>query len=266
MASFTPWRTKDGSTIVKRLYQLVDEQSVVGRRFAWFIQLLIIVSITTFTIETLPDLAEGSRRLFDTIELVVVLIFTFEYILRVLEARDKLRFIFSFYGLVDLIAILPFYIATGLDLRSVRILRLLRLIRILKLFRYNRAAQRLLRAFNQVRDEMVLFIFMISILLYLSAVGIYYFENDAQPDVFKSVPHSMWWAVATLTTVGYGDIYPITAGGRFFTFVVLIIGLGIIAVPTGLIASALTDARNAEQDEEQVAGNDPPSRDPSEQG
>lgn len=248
------------------LYKLIDEQSVVGHRFAWFIQFLIVLSIVSFTIETLPDLPAGSQRIFDNIELVVVLIFTFEYALRLMHASHKLRFIFSFYGLVDLIAILPFYIATGLDLRSVRILRLLRLIRILKLFRYNRAAQRLLRAFLQVRDELVLFIFMISILLYLSAVGIYYFEHDAQPDAFKSVPHSLWWAVATLTTVGYGDIYPITGGGRFFTFVVLIIGLGIIAVPTGLIASALTDARNGDIEDGSGEQATTPPDDRSEQG
>src|SRR5690606_11869895 len=156
----------------------------------------------------------------------------------------------SFFGLVNLAAIAPFYLATGLDLRSVRILRLLRLLRIIKLFRYNRAAQRLARAFVQVRHELVLFIVLIVVLLYLSAVGIYYFENEAQPDKFKSVPHSMWWALATLTTVGYGDIYPITAGGRFFTFIVLILGLGVIAVPTGLVASALTNARDDEPNDE----------------
>jgi len=90
----------------------------------------------------------------------------------------------------------------------------------------------------------VLFGCIAMILLYLSAVGIYYFENAAQPEKFKSIFHSLWWALATLTTVGYGDIYPVTAGGQFFTFFVLMLGLGVVAVPTGLIASALSQARN----------------------
>ncbi len=87
---------------------------------------------------------------------------------------------------------------------------------------------------------------MALILLYLSAVGIYYFENTVQPEQFKSIPHSLWWAVVTLTTVGYGDIYPVTAGGRIFTFFVLMLGLGVVAVPTGLVSSALSQARSEE--------------------
>ena len=87
------------------------------------------------------------------------------------------------------------------------------------------------------------------LLLYFSAVGIYYFERDAQPATFGSVFHSLWWAVTTLTTVGYGDVYPITTGGRVFTFFVLMVGLGIIAVPTGIVSSALSKAREVEKDE-----------------
>ena len=98
---------------------------------------------------------------------------------------------------------------------------------------------------------MILFSVVVSLLLYLSAVGIYYFEHEAQPDKFVSIPHSLWWAVATLTTVGYGDIYPVTGGGRFFTFLVLMLGMGIVAVPTGLVASALTRLNNQEAAEDQ---------------
>lgn len=92
----------------------------------------------------------------------------------------------------------------------------------------------------------MLFVVVTLMLLYISAVGIYYFENEAQPEVFKSVFHSLWWAVATLTTVGYGDVYPITIGGKVFTFAILMVGLGIVAVPAGLLASALSKVRMEE--------------------
>lgn len=158
-------------------------------------------------------------------------------------AGNRLRFAFSFYGRVDLAAILPFYIATGLDLRAVRVFRMLRLVRILKLLKYSQAVARFNRALRIAREELILFGFIAGIMLYLSAVGIYYFESEAQPEQFRSVFHSLWWAISTLTTVGYGDMYPITTGGRVFTCFVLMVGLGIIAVPTGILASALSQAR-----------------------
>jgi voltage-gated potassium channel len=101
------------------------------------------------------------------------------------------------------------------------------------------------------KEEIVLFLVTASILFYLAGMGIYYFEHKAQPEVFRSMFDGLWWAVTTLTTVGYGDSYPITAGGKLFTFIILIIGLGIIAVPTGMVASALARARK-EEDEEQT--------------
>ncbi|MEI8704314.1 ion transporter [Pseudoalteromonas sp. B62] len=138
---------------------------------------------------------------------------------------------------------LPFYLSTGYDLRSIRIFRLLRLVRILKLFKYNQAIKRFHRALVIAKEELILFGFVAAIMLYLSAVGIYYCESDAQPEQFSSVFHSLWWSVTTLTTVGYGDMYPVTVGGKIFTFFILTIGLGIVAVPTGLLASALSEAR-----------------------
>ncbi|MHC5135804.1 MAG: ion transporter, partial [Planctomycetota bacterium] len=173
-------------------------------------------------------------------------IFSIEYFLRVLVADKKIRFIFSFFGIIDLLAILPFYLRLGIDLRSIRSIRMLRIFRMLKLARYSRAIHRLHRALNIIKQELVLFFATTCILLYLSAAGIYLFENTAQPEAFKSVFHSLWWATITLTTVGYGDIYPVTVGGKIFTFFVLMIGLGIVAVPTGLMASALSKAREEE--------------------
>jgi hypothetical protein len=113
----------------------------------------------------------------------------------------------------------------------------------LKLLKYNQAIERFHLALVIAKEELILFGFISLMLLYISAVGIYYFENTSQPEQFKPVFHSLWWAVTTLTTVGYGDMYPITAGGRLVTFFVLVTGLGIVAVPTGLIASALSQVR-----------------------
>lgn len=220
-----------------------------ARVFDLVIQFLIIVSILTFSIETLPDLSSETASLLSTIETVIITIFTLEYLVRVYVADRKRDYVFSFYGMVDVIAIAPFYLSIGLDLRSLRILRLLRLFRLFKLVRYNSAMQRLGRAFYIAKEEIVLFGVVTIMLLYLSAVGIYYFESGAQPEQFKSIFHSLWWAVATLTTVGYGDVYPITAGGRIFTFLILMIGLGIVAVPAGLLASALSKARQEEQED-----------------
>ena len=233
---------------IEKIRKIVDDtDNIYGKVFAFTIQVLIVTSLITFSIDTLPDLTQNTKKLLNIIEVATVAIFTIEYILRIIVAEKKSAFVFSFYGLVDLLAILPFYISSGLDLRAVRIFRLLRLVRILKLFRYNQAIKRFHRALTIAKEELILFGFVAIIMLYLSAVGIYYFENEAQPDQFKSVIHSLWWAVTTLTTVGYGDMFPVTAGGKFFTFLVLMVGLGIVAVPTGLVASALSQAREEEK-------------------
>jgi voltage-gated potassium channel len=223
------------------------DQTQAGRLFDLFIQGLIILSLVTFSIETLPNLKPNFKLFLRLFEVVSVIIFTIEYILRIYVASKKTKFIFSFFGIIDILAILPFYLALGIDLRSVRIFRLFRLFRIFKILRFNKALINLSEAFKSIREELVLFAVMSFFLLFLSSIGIFYFENPAQPEVFKSVFHSLWWAVATLTTVGYGDIYPITVGGKIFTSIMLFIGLGIVAVPTGLIASALTKTRNKDK-------------------
>lgn len=219
----------------------------VGRYFDITILILIVYSVFTLSIETLPGLPEKTLYLLRISEIVVTTIFSVEYILRIYTADKKLGYIFSFYGLIDLIAILPFYLSLGIDLRGLRLFRLFRIFRILKLTRYTKALNTFKKALSVAKEEVVLFLIATSLLLYLSAVGIYYFENAVQPDQFKSIFHSLWWAVATLTTVGYGDIYPITAGGKVFTFMILMIGLGIVAVPAGLVASALAKVREQEK-------------------
>lgn len=235
------------SSIKEKIEALIDTRnSKSGLIFDYFIQLLIITSLITFSISTLPSITSKTKSILDLIELVSVIIFTLEYILRIYISKKKLSFIFSFFGIIDLLAILPFYIVTGIDLRSIRALRLLRLFRMLKLVRYNKAIKRFSTAFKLMKEELFMFLSLTMILLFFAAVGIYYFENEAQPEHFSSVFSSLWWGVTTLTTVGYGDAYPITVGGKIFTFFILMIGLGIVSVPAGMISSALTEARDLE--------------------
>lgn len=211
--------------------------------FAWGITALILFSVFCFSLETQPNLSSSTKAFLKYSEVFVVAIFTIEYFLRIYLSKNRLKFIFSFYGLIDLLAILPFYLAFAIDLQSLRLVRLLRLVRILKLARYNSAAQRFAKALYIAKEELIIFTMASFVALYMSAVGIYYFEHEVQPDVFRSIFDCLWWSVATLTTVGYGDIYPITNGGRFFTFIVLMVGLGLVAVPTGIVASALSEVR-----------------------
>ena len=224
-------------------------ESKSGLYFDYFIQVLIILSIASFTVETIPDLEPQTVYFLERFELVCIVIFSLEYLIRLYIAKSKMRFVFSFYGIIDLLAILPFYLALGFDLRSARVLRFLRLFRIIKLIRYNKAIRRFQNAFIMIKQELIMFSVVSLILFYLSAVGIYYFENSVQPEAFSSIFSSLWWSVVTLTTVGYGDIVPITIGGRIFTFIILMIGLGIIAIPSGMISSALTEARAMEKEE-----------------
>lgn len=225
----------------EKIKSIVEINHNTGSRiFSVFIQALILISVIAFSIETIPNLSDRNQFLLRLIEIFCVVIFTVEYILRVYVSDKKLNFIFSFFGIIDLLSILPFYLSFGVDLRSLRALRFLRLFRIFKLVRYNKAMLHFAKAMRSAKEQILLFIFVTLILIYFAAVGIYYFEHEAQPEHFSSIFDSLWWAIITLTTVGYGDAYPITVGGKIFTFFILMIGLGIVAVPTGIISSALT--------------------------
>ena len=229
-----------------RLKETVESSNTqAGRFFDLFIQTLIVVSIITFSVETLPDLEAEMVETLYFMETIIVCIFSIEYILRVFVADRKLSFIFSFEGIIDLASILPFFVS-GVDLRSLRVFRLLKLFRFFKVTRYSRAIRRFQRAFVMVKEELILFALVATMLIYLSAVGIYYCEHEAQPELFKSIFHSLWWSVITLTTVGYGDVYPVTLLGRMFTFVLLMLSIIIIAIPAGLLASALSKVKDYE--------------------
>ena len=222
---------------------LEDNTTKKGRYFDYFIQALIFLSLVSFSLDTLPNLSEKFRQFLDSFEVFSIIIFSVEYLLRVYVSKKPLKYIFSFYGIIDIVAILPFYLNTFLDLRFLRAFRVFRVFRALKLMRYNKAINRFNLAFKIVKEEIILFFMITLVLIFITSAGIYFFENEAQPEVFKSVFHSAWWSIVTLTTVGYGDVYPITIGGKIFTFFVLMIGVGLVTIPAGLVATALSKAR-----------------------
>lgn len=237
----------------KAIREVVENNTTTkGQIFDYFIQTLIFISLIAFAVETIPDNSVELNRVLNFIELFSVFIFSIEYILRIYCSKNPIRYIFSFYGIVDLLAILPFYLRLGLDLRSLRAFRIFRIFRALKIVRYNKALKRFGVVAKIVKEEVVLFLIIIVILIFIVSSGIYFFENEAQPESFKSIPHSFWWTIVTLTTVGYGDVFPITVGGKIFTFFVLLIGVAVITVPAGLVATALSKARQLEDENENM--------------
>lgn len=210
-----------------------------GRSVAFVIHALIILSAIAFAVATIPDLSPALRRALNGFEIAVIALFGAEYALRLFAAPNRLRYALSFWGIVDLLAWAPAVLFAVGGSATIRLLRMVQLMRLLKILRYSRALERLGLAFRQVREELIVFLILALFMLYLASVGIYVFEHEAQPDLFTSIPASFWWAIVTLTTVGYGDIVPVTTGGRVFTTIILFLGMGVFAVPAGVIASAL---------------------------
>lgn len=209
--------------------------------------IVILLSLLVFTLETMPEL-NAYLPIFRKLEIGFVVVFTVEYIYRLIKAKKKREFIFSLYGIIDLLSILPFYLSFGLaDFQWVRILRIVRVFRIFKLARYVKAIERLLFAIARVKEELLVFLMVAFVMIYLAAVGVYFFEHKAQPEHFTSILHALWFAVVTLTTVGYGDVYPVTAGGKIFTGFILLLGLGLISVPSGLLAGSFSEVFKTER-------------------
>lgn len=207
-----------------------------GRAALALQQGVLVAALFFFSLSTLP----GPRPLWlHAANIIVLVLFAMEYALRLWAAPDRRAYATSFWGIVDLLAFLPMLIFYAFDTRAVRALRLLQILRVLKFARYNKAMLRMKNALADIRHELTVALVLAGIVLYLAAVGIWIFEHEVQPETFGSVFHCLWWAVATLTTVGYGDVYPVTMGGRIFTGFILVIGLAVVAIPTGLVSAAL---------------------------
>lgn len=231
--------------------------TAAGRAFDGAVMIVIVYLLLTFSIGTLPNLPVEAAAFLNASDYVVFGLFTIEYALRIATAPSKRKYLFSFYGILDLLALAPFYVtvvlglAVGLELEAVRVFRLFGAIHLLRLVRYSNAARRFRQALALAKEELVLVLTVAAVLLFVSSVGIYYFEHEKQPEKFGSVLHSMWWAIVTLTTVGYGDVYPITAAGRIFTSIVMVCGLAVVAVPAGIMASALSEVRARERSQDE---------------
>lgn len=237
------------STLKRKTYHFLH----FNKYFLDFIYTLIILNIFGVVIESYKEVRLFYGEFLRTFEIFSVIIFTLEYILRIWTADLKydtgssltrrFRFIGSRYGIIDFLAILPFYLPFlfPFDLRVVRILRLFRLLRIFKLGRLSKSLKTINNVLKETRSELFLTLLITSILLLLSSTLMYHIENEAQPEKFENIGQSLWWSVATLTTVGYGDVYPVTGLGKFLSAIIALIGIGFVALPTGIISSAFIE-------------------------
>lgn len=186
---------------------------------------------------------------FHIFEAISIYIFSFEYLYRIrLSFQEKkmkgvYKYVFSAYGLIDLISILPFFLnqLVKVDGRFLRILRLFRLTRIFKLGRGSSSLKLFIKALNGVKNELKFTLFLSLLAILFSASAIYYLEHESQPEKFSSITESIWWATVSLATVGYGDVYPVTAGGKIFASIISLIGIGIVAIPTGIISASFVE-------------------------
>lgn len=224
----------------------------MSRRFDIFILSLIFLNVTAVILVSVQSLEEQYSSLFTAFEIFSVAVFTVEYLARfwscVTDQRfqrplaGRLRFAITAMAIVDLLAVLPFYIGLfGIDLRFIRSLRLLRIVRVAKVGRYLNALQLLSRVLRDKREELVLTLGMMILLLIISSCLMFYVENPVQPESFPDIPHTMWWAIATFTTVGYGDIYPVTGLGKLLAGFVAILGIGLFALPTGILGAGFVE-------------------------
>lgn len=225
----------------------------LARAINAFIIFAIILSVLMVIAESYQSLYEGNRQFFEVFELVSVGFFTFEFLLRLWARgaeyskddggkwRGRREYLTSFHGIVDVLAIAPFYLQILFPGADLRILRLLRLLRLLKISRYNSALEDLVRAVVSERRSFVATLYILSIALTMTSALMYFIEGPAQPGKLASIPHAMYWSLITLTTVGYGDISPITPLGKLISGVTAMLGVSTIAMLTGVVSSSFAN-------------------------
>lgn len=242
-------------TLKKRTYEILNVSKEKGD-LSWWVDMLLITLISlnalALILETVQSIYEDYAVFFYYFELVSVLIFSIEYVLRIWSVNEapeyrkpfagNLRYALTPLALIDLLAVLPFYLPLlGFDFRIARTLRLFRLLRLFKISRYTKALRHISKVFQDKQEELGISLTFTTLLLLLASTLMYYAEHETQPEAFSSIPETMWWGIATLTTVGYGDVYPVTAIGKLLGGVIAVIGIGLFALPTGILASGFSE-------------------------
>ena len=235
-----------------------NKDNWVGQICDSFILILIVLNLVAFSLETVQSIWIKYKQILTTFDIISVLIFTFEYSLRIWSCTVKpefrhpvwgrLRFILTPLLLIDLFAILPFYLPLFFpDMRFVRSIRLFRFFRLLKLTRYSDSLRIIFKVFFIKKEELIITFLVWFVLLFSGSSLMYFAEHEAQSKAFPDIPTAMWWGVVTLTTVGYGDVYPITPIGKILAGILAVLGVGILALPTGIIASGFYEELQAER-------------------
>ncbi len=231
--------------VKSKIHEIIFEADTpMGKLFDILLLVMILLSVTVVMLESVEPYRLEWAWLFDILEWFFTILFSAEYLLRIYSVKNPLKYIFSFYGVIDLLSLIPSFIGLGLgannisSIKNIRTIRLIRIFRILKLIRYVKEAAALKKAFIASKQRIIIFLFIVVSIAVLMGTIIYMLEDPK--DGFTSIPRSIYWAIVTLTTVGYGDIAPQTPLGQFFASIIMILGYSIIAVPTGLISVELS--------------------------
>ena len=252
-----PFLKKMGADEEKKLKQKIfdivfEADTPYGKLFDISLLFLILISVGLVMLESIPAINARHHSVLVTLEWILTIIFTVEYLLRIYCVKNRWRYIFSFYGIIDLLSILPFYLGlffpTSKYLSSIRILRLLRIFRIFNLTRFTRGKNVLVLGLKESKDKIIVFLSFVLLIVVVIGSVMYMVEHDHPESGFTSIPISIYWAIVTLTTVGYGDISPVTGLGQFLASVVMIIGYGVIAVPTSIVTMEMNKASKIKDD------------------